>query len=187
MTYRICIKLLVLLIVRLIVKYEAYSESKYRLANLLKMRMNFLKFYFYQILYNTTNFCKYEYNYNTKCKINSYIRGARFCIPSLQSRAACARVANHRGRPLLASSCTFSVSSLNCLTHFLIIPSLIAFLPYISHFVLFTKLTMNVSLFHISCIGKTDNRPYFTVGGQLDCLKHVKCTEQIRKHDLMLS
>jgi hypothetical protein len=37
---------------------------------------------------------------------------------------------------------------------------------------------MNVSRFHISCIQKTDYRPYFTVGGTLDRLKHFKRTEQ---------
>jgi hypothetical protein len=29
-----------------------------------------------------------------------------------------------------------------------------------------------------SCIQKTDNRPYFTVGGVLDHLEHFKRTEQ---------
>jgi hypothetical protein len=42
----------------------------------------------------------------------------------------------------------------------------------------FTYLAMNVSWFHISCIPKTDYRPYFTVGGPLDRLKHFKRTEQ---------
>jgi hypothetical protein len=37
---------------------------------------------------------------------------------------------------------------------------------------------MNISRFHISCIQKTDNRPYFTVGGALDHLEHFKHTEQ---------
>jgi hypothetical protein len=37
---------------------------------------------------------------------------------------------------------------------------------------------MNVSRFHISCIQKTNYRPYFTVGGPLDRLKHFKRTEQ---------
>jgi hypothetical protein len=42
----------------------------------------------------------------------------------------------------------------------------------------FTYLTMNISRFHISCIQKTDNRPYFTVGGALDNLERFKRTEQ---------
>jgi hypothetical protein len=42
----------------------------------------------------------------------------------------------------------------------------------------FTYLTMNISQFHISYIQKTDNRPYFTVGGMLDHLEHFKHTEQ---------
>jgi hypothetical protein len=41
-----------------------------------------------------------------------------------------------------------------------------------------TYLAMNVSQFHISCIQKTDYRPYFTVGEPLDRLKHFKRTEQ---------
>jgi hypothetical protein len=42
----------------------------------------------------------------------------------------------------------------------------------------FTYLTMNISRFHISCIQKTDNRAYFTVGGTLDHHEHFKLTEQ---------
>jgi hypothetical protein len=37
---------------------------------------------------------------------------------------------------------------------------------------------MNISRFHISCIQKTDNRPYLTVGGALDHIEHFKRTEQ---------
>jgi hypothetical protein len=37
---------------------------------------------------------------------------------------------------------------------------------------------MNISRFHISCIQKTDNRPYFTAAGALDHLEHFKHTEQ---------
>jgi hypothetical protein len=37
---------------------------------------------------------------------------------------------------------------------------------------------MNISWFHISCIPKTDNRRYFTVGGALDHLEQFKHTEQ---------
>jgi hypothetical protein len=37
---------------------------------------------------------------------------------------------------------------------------------------------MNINWFHISSIQKTDNRPYFTVGGVLDHLEHFKRTEQ---------
>ena len=44
--------------------------------------------------------------------------------------------------------------------------------------VYFTYLAMNISRFHISCIQKTDNRPYCTVGGALDHLEHFKRTEQ---------
>jgi hypothetical protein len=44
--------------------------------------------------------------------------------------------------------------------------------------VYFIYLTMNISWFHISCIQKMDNRPYFTVGGALDYLEHFKCTER---------
>ena len=44
--------------------------------------------------------------------------------------------------------------------------------------VYFTYLTMNISRFHISCIQKTDNRPYFTVGRKLDHLEHFKRKEQ---------
>ena len=43
--------------------------------------------------------------------------------------------------------------------------------------VCFTYLTMNISRFYISWIQKTDNKPYFTVGGALDRLEHFKCTE----------
>jgi hypothetical protein len=39
-------------------------------------------------------------------------------------------------------------------------------------------MTMNISRFHISCIQKTDNTPYFTVGGALDRLEHFERTEQ---------
>jgi hypothetical protein len=42
----------------------------------------------------------------------------------------------------------------------------------------FTYLTTNISRFHISCIQKTDTRPYFTVGGALDHLEHFKLTEK---------
>ena len=59
------------------------------------------------------------------------------------------------GRPLRGWSCTLSRPSLKFLTHYLTIPSLMA-------------------LFHISCIHKTDNKPYFTVGGALDHLEHFK-------------
>jgi hypothetical protein len=44
--------------------------------------------------------------------------------------------------------------------------------------VYFTYLTMNISRFHIYCIQKADNTPYFTVGGALDHLKQFKRTEQ---------
>jgi hypothetical protein len=44
--------------------------------------------------------------------------------------------------------------------------------------VYFTYLTMNISWFHISCIQKTDNRPYFMVGIALNYPEHFKCTEQ---------
>ena len=43
--------------------------------------------------------------------------------------------------------------------------------------VYFTYL-MNISQFHISCIQKTDNRLYFTVGKVLNHLEHFKHTEQ---------
>jgi hypothetical protein len=39
-----------------------------------------------------------------------------------------------------------------------------------------TKLTMNVSRFHVSCIQETDYRPHFTCGGLLDFLEHCKHT-----------
>ena len=42
----------------------------------------------------------------------------------------------------------------------------------------FTYLAMNNSRFHVSCIRKMNNRPYFTVGGALDHLEHFKRTEQ---------
>jgi hypothetical protein len=42
----------------------------------------------------------------------------------------------------------------------------------------FIYLAMIVSRFHISCIQKTDYRPYFRVGGPLDRLKNFKRTEQ---------
>jgi hypothetical protein len=44
--------------------------------------------------------------------------------------------------------------------------------------VCFTYLTMNISRFHISCIQKTDNKPYFTVSEALDRLEQFKRTEQ---------
>jgi hypothetical protein len=77
------------------------------------------------------------------------------------------------GRPLRGSSCPLLRPSLNFVTHFLTIPSLMAFSPYTSRI-----LTMNICQFHISCIQKTDNRPYFTVGRPLDHLEHFQCTEQ---------
>ena len=39
-------------------------------------------------------------------------------------------------------------------------------------------LSLYTSQFHISCIQKKDNRPYFTVGRALDHLEHLKRTEQ---------
>jgi hypothetical protein len=42
----------------------------------------------------------------------------------------------------------------------------------------FTYLTMNICRFHIYWIQKTDNRPYFLVGGALERLEHFKRTEQ---------
>ena len=44
--------------------------------------------------------------------------------------------------------------------------------------VCFTYMTTNISRFYISCIQKTDNKPYFTVGGALIGLEHFKRTEQ---------
>jgi hypothetical protein len=41
-----------------------------------------------------------------------------------------------------------------------------------------TKLMMNVCWLHSSCIQETDNRPHFTGAGPLDCVEHVKHTEQ---------
>jgi hypothetical protein len=77
------------------------------------------------------------------------------------------------GRPLRASSCTFSRPSRNCLTHFLTIPSLMAFSPYTSHIWRWMS-----AGFTFLAYKKTDYRPYFTVGGPLDHLKHFKRTEQ---------
>jgi hypothetical protein len=39
-----------------------------------------------------------------------------------------------------------------------------------------TKLAMNVSRFHVSCIQETDYRLHFTCGGLLDFLEHCKHT-----------
>jgi hypothetical protein len=50
------------------------------------------------------------------------------------------------GWQLRGLPCTFSRHSLKCLTHLLAIESLIARSPYL------TKLTMNISRFHVSCI-----------------------------------
>jgi hypothetical protein len=44
--------------------------------------------------------------------------------------------------------------------------------------VYFTYLMMNISWFHVSCIQKTDNRPYFTITGALDHLEHFKHLKQ---------
>jgi hypothetical protein len=39
-----------------------------------------------------------------------------------------------------------------------------------------TKLTMNVSPFHVSCIHETDYRPHYTCCGLLNFLQHFKHT-----------
>jgi hypothetical protein len=84
---------------------------------------------------------------------------------------------DHR-QPLLDSfSCMLSRPSLNFLTHFRTIPTLMAFSPCTS------ELTMNISWFHISCIQKKDNRPYFTVSVTLDHLGYFKNT--IHQHYLL--
>jgi hypothetical protein len=57
--------------------------------------------------------------------------------------------------------------SLKCLTHL-----------HTTFSIHLTKLTMNVSRFHVSCIQETDYRPHFTCGGLLDFLEHCKHTVQ---------
>jgi hypothetical protein len=74
------------------------------------------------------------------------------------------------GRPLRGlSSCTFSRPSLKCLT-----PSPYQWITHDKFSILLTKLTMNVSRFHVRCIQEADYRPHFTCSGLLDFLERCK-------------
>ena len=73
------------------------------------------------------------------------------------------------GQPLRGSSCTLSRPSMNFLTNFLTIPSLMAFSLYTSH--IWRRISDGFTFLALK-------KPYFTVGGALNHLEHFKCTEQ---------